>query len=197
MKKVVLMGDSIRLSYQERVRELLADVADVVWPKQNGAYTMDTIWAVRDWFRDNGWGPVDLIHWNNGIWEHHRTLDDGEPLTTPEEYLYLNRRLHRQLKRYTDNLIWATTTPAGLCYKYNKDGRDAVSRDEWNRENELYNALVSAYLTEQGVEIDDLWALMNEHLDYICEDGFHLNPAGVEAAANQVAACIRAKLLRN
>ena len=193
MKKIVLLGDSIRLSYQDRVRELLSDVAEVLWPDANCAYTLNTVWNVRFWFKD--WGPVDLIHWNNGIWDHHRTLDDGEPLSTPKEYLYLNRRLYQQLKRYTSNLIWATTTPAGLGYKQEKGGLCSLPRDEWNREIKLYNDLLSAFLTGQGVAIDDLHGLVAGHIgDYVSEDGIHLTPAGVEAAAEQVAGCIKAGL---
>ena len=194
MKKVLLLGDSIRLSYQDRVRELLSDVAEVVWPEANCQYTLYTIWNIRFWFRDYKWGKVDLIHWNNGTWDHHRCLDDGEPLSTPEEYLFLNRRLHRQLKTYTDNLIWATTTPAGTNKAFDKESLASLPRDEWNKEIGLYNDLLSAYLRDQGVAIDDIHGLVSDNIDYICEDGFHLNSEGVQAVARQVADCIRSHL---
>ncbi len=194
MKKVLLLGDSIRQNYQSKVIEELKDVCEVVFPEANCANTLETVWHIRIWFEEYGWGKVDLIHWNNGIWDHHRTLDDGLPLSTPEEYLYLNRRLYGQLSRYTDNLIWATTTPAGENYRCDPQELTGIPRDEWNREVALYNDLVRAYLSAQGVAIDDLYSLVTQNWDCIREDGFHLSERGVELLGKQVAACIRAHL---
>ena len=36
MKRIVLIGDSIRMGYQEKVHEQLADWADVWAPEENG-----------------------------------------------------------------------------------------------------------------------------------------------------------------
>ncbi len=194
MKKVLLLGDSIRINYQSAVAEALSDVCEVVYPEENCAYTLNTIWHIRMWFDYYKWGKVDLIHWNNGIWDHHRTLDDGQPFSTPEQYLYQNRRLHAQLARYTDNLIWATTTPASENYTYDPHGLTGIPRDAWNKEIALYNDLLKAYLVNQGVAIDDLYTLVTQNWHYIREDGFHLSDAGVEGLGKQVAACIRAHL---
>ena len=193
MKKAVLLGDSIRLSYCARVGELLAGECEVLWPEENCAYTMYTLRRTREWFEGSGgWGTVDLIHYNNGIWDHHRVADDGEPLSTPEQYLYLNRRLHRQLAEYAPKLIWATTIPAGEAYQYTPHWVLGLKRDDWNREIREYNALLSGYLSSQGVEINDLYALVAPHPEYITTDGIHLTAEGVEAAAQQVASHIRA-----
>jgi len=108
MKNVILLGDSIRMQYAPRVKELLAGICEIHTPEINCSYTMFTIWYIKKWLLLD---HIDLIHWNNGIWDHHRTLNDGIPMSTPEQYLYLNRRLHNLLKEYTNNLIWATTTP--------------------------------------------------------------------------------------
>jgi len=179
MKKVVLLGDSIRLSYWERVRELLADVCEVYAPEENCAYTMHTLRCVRHWFTSSRWENVDLIHWNNGIWDHHRNAEDGEPLSTPEMYLYLNRRLHKQLALYAKKLCWATTIPAGEHYTCNPKNLCAISREEWNRETVLYNDLLVAYLRYQGVSINDLYTLVAQHPEYQGGDGIHLTPVGV------------------
>ena len=195
MKKVLLLGDSLRINYQEKVRELLADVCEVVWPDDNCRYTLYTLWNLRDW-HDNyyDWNDLALVHWNNGIWDHHRTADDLIPVSTPEQYLYYNRRLYQQLARYTDNLIWATTTPAGKGYEQRLDWFTAPTLEEWNDEIALYNELVSTYLAHQGVAIDDLFGAVMQHPEYLREDGFHLSPAGVEGMGKQVADCIRAHL---
>lgn len=192
MKNVILLGDSIRQQYCERVKELLKDICDVRFPEDNCAYTLKTVWNVRNWVNETGFEKVDLIHYNNGIWDHHRTLADAAPLSTPEQYLYLNRRLHDHMTTYTDKLIWATTTPAGLGYNPNKPNSLCyLSRDEWNKEIALYNNILAGYLTSKGVWITDLNAVIGADLDNICDDGIHLSDKGTELAAQAVAVNIR------
>ncbi len=197
MKKAVLIGDSIRMSYWRRVKEILEGegVCEVYAPLDNCGYTLNVIRRLRGWFRDMGVEHADLIHWNTGIWEHHRNTADGEPFNTPEMYLTYNKRLLRQMKIYGDRLIWATTTPAGEQYHYDPNGLCGIPREEWNREIELYNGILSSYFRTQGVAINDLNALIGSDVGrFISDDGIHLTPAGEEAAAQQVASVIRASL---
>ncbi len=196
MKKVVLLGDSIRLSYWAKVEEILKDECEILTPKsENCAYTLHSIRRARDWFRDWGVEKVDLIHWNNGIWDHHRNAEDNEPFSSPELYLTLNKRLLKQLQRYSDKLIWANSIPAGKNYVQSPRGLCALSREDWNREVALYNDLFAAYLNAKGIPVNDLYALVNSDPDgFIGGDGIHLTPAGEDAAAAQVAAHIRANL---
>lgn len=194
MKTVMMLGDSIRLSYWKRTAELLSDICVVYAPEWNCAYTQYTLIHIRDWFRGQRLGKVDLIHWNNGIWDHHRNAEDLEPLSTPEQYLQLNRRLYAQLARFSDRLIWATTTPAGICYCYNPHDLTGIPLEEWNEEIRTYNDLLSAWLAGKGVGINDLYALISSKPDFISEDGIHLTEAGVEAAARQSAEAIRKAL---
>ena len=195
MKKVLLMGDEIHFSYQERVKELLADVCEVISDPCNSKYTANALWLVRDQIElTMQLKDIDLIHWNNGIWDHYRTMDDGAPLVTAEHYLYVNRRYHRQLAHYADRLIWATTTPAGDGYPYDPNGVFGIPKDEWNREIALYNDILVPYLRHEGVAINDLHALVSANPDYLGEDGIHLSDKGVEAVAQQTAAMILAHL---
>ena len=194
MKTVVMLGDSIRMSYWKRAAELLSDLCTVIAPDSNCAYTLYTLRHVRGWFRDWGLEKVDLIHWNNGIWDHHRNAEDLEPLSSPEQYLLQNRRLYGQLARSSDNLIWATTIPAGLRYSYDPHGLTGIPREAWNEEIRSYNALLSAWLKDRGAGINDLYALIAANPDYVGEDGIHLTEEGVEAAARQTADAVRQAL---
>ena len=45
-KKVMLIGDSIRMLYQDKVVELLGDNYEVVWPYENGRFCK---YAKRTW----------------------------------------------------------------------------------------------------------------------------------------------------
>ena len=38
MKKILLLGDSIRMGYQNEVKELLKDEYEVVFPQENGRF---------------------------------------------------------------------------------------------------------------------------------------------------------------
>ncbi|MBE6598606.1 MAG: SGNH/GDSL hydrolase family protein [Ruminococcaceae bacterium] len=197
MKKVVLIGDSIRLSYWQRVKQILENegVCEVYAPLDNCSYTLNIIRRIRVWFRDMGVEHADLIHWNSGIWEHHRNTDDMAPFSTPEMYLTYNKRLLRQMQKYGDRLIWASTTPAGKHYHYDPNGLCGIPLEEWNREIDLYNGILSSYLITQGVTINDLNSLIGADTDrFITDDGIHLTPEGEEAAAEQVASVIRARL---
>ena len=195
MKHVAILGDSIRLSYWERVAELLSDIAIVHSPDgENGAYTLHTIRRTRDWFNEWG-GKMDLIHYNNGAWDHHRNADDNLPFSTPDQYLALNKRLHKMLSAYTDKLIWATTTPAGESYDPDSHILLHLTREGWNEEIALYNDILSSYLKTQGVRINDIYGFVYPNTrEFIGPDGLHLSEAGVEAVAQKVAAEIRAML---
>ena len=98
------------------------------------------------------------------------------------------------LRTDTDRLVWATTIPAGEGFPFDPDGVFAVPREQWNREIRLNNALMTAYLKEEGVRVNDLASLAERDPAYLAPDGISLSEAGIEAAARQTAEAIRAVL---
>jgi hypothetical protein len=52
MKKVLLIGDSIRLGYQQFVQEGLRDRAEVVGPEDNGRFSKYTLWGINLWIKE-------------------------------------------------------------------------------------------------------------------------------------------------
>lgn len=201
MKTVLLIGDSIRESYQEGVKKLLDGEVVVLAPGENCRYTKYALWGMHAWMEALGNPNVDIIHWNTGIWDHHRVTADGLPFTSLEEYAFYTERLYTQMNSYTHNLIWATTTPANSHLKLRKDWSPAVcdpangpfTFERWNQEVELYNKTACEILSAKGnVLINDLYSLVLPRLDdYICDDGVHPTPEGAEALAAQVAEHIR------
>ena len=67
MKKVLLLGDSIRMGYDEYVRDLLKGKAEVYFEEDNGRFAAYTLWQVNQVFRHQG--QFDVVHWNNGYWD--------------------------------------------------------------------------------------------------------------------------------
>lgn len=209
MKTVLLIGDSIREFYQNRVTELLDGEARVLTPPENARFTKYTLWSMWAWME--GWGApkVDLIHWNNGIWDLHRATADEQPFTPLEEYVRENERLYTQMRSYTDRLIWATTIPGGPALDDNFAHAPlvhgempprvrrtlALPQEMWNEEVRRYNDAARRVYESHGVVIDDLYAaLSSDPAAYISEDGIHPSPAGTERLAQQVAGIIRAHL---
>ena len=193
MKKVFLLGDSFSAQYRERVRELLGGACETLWPGYDPRDEGDTVslfWNLRFILE----GGADAVHWNTGFYDLCRVVDDGEPLLSPEQYLTMNRRMLGLLRTFTDRLIWATTIPAGEGYVCDPCGMFAVPRDQWNREIRLGNALMKAYLKEEGVRINDLYSLAEQNPAYLAPDGVSLSESGIEAAARQTAEAIRAAL---
>ena len=68
MKKIVLLGDSIRLwGYGTKVPQLLGEEYEVCQPEDNCRFVKYTLRGLFDWhdiIKD-----ADVIHWNNGLWD--------------------------------------------------------------------------------------------------------------------------------
>lgn len=180
MKKVILLGDSIRqIGYGTRVPQLLEGEFEVWQPKDNCKFAEFTLRMLFDYRKELA--NADAIHWNNGHWDLCELFGDG-PFTPPEVYLETMLRIAKLLKRYTDRLIFATTTPVWPEYTYNRD--ELICQ---------FNSLVVPELRAMGFEINDLYALVKPRLrEYIrADDMLHLTDAGIEACARQTADKIR------
>ncbi len=182
MKKVALLGDSIRLiGYGTKVSELLGEDYEVFQPADNGRFVKYTLRGMFDWREELK--NCEVIHWNNGLWDASVGLfDDGKPFTSEAEYVENMLRVAQELKKYAPRVIFATTTPVRPDYAY---GDNAVI--------DRYNALIVPRLVETGIEINDLNALVKSHLyEYIREeDKIHLSEQGIDVCAKQVAKVIK------
>ena len=81
MKKVVLLGDSIRLiGYGQKVAETLKEECEVWQPDDNCRFAKYTLRMLFDF--QNEIKGADVIHWNNGRWDVCDIFGDGKPFTT-------------------------------------------------------------------------------------------------------------------
>jgi lysophospholipase L1-like esterase len=178
MKKIILLGDSIRLSYGNRVRELLGEGYTVWQPEDNcrfAAYTLRMLFDYKAQLEG-----ADVIHFNCGLWDMCDLFGDG-PFTPLEVYVEQMVRIAKILKTYAPVVIFATTTPP--------------SPKMWGHDLDrvrAYNAAAMAALEPLGVLFDDLFTPVAEDIDrMISEDYLHASPYGVEILANRVADCIK------
>ena len=179
MKKVVLLGDSIRLiGYGQRTAELLGSDYSVWQPEDNcrfAAYTLRMLFEYKAQLEG-----ADVIHFNCGLWDMCDLFGDG-PFTPLEVYVEQMVRIAKILKTYAPVVIFATTTPPSpKMWGHNLDRVRA------------YNAAAMAALEPLGILFDDLFTPVAEDIDrMISEDYLHASPYGVEILANRVADCIK------
>ena len=176
MKKVVLLGDSIRLiGYGLKVPEFLGKDYSVYQSEDNGRFTQYTL---RMLFEDaQNIQGADVIHWNNGHWDLCYLFGDGKSFTPIDVYEGNIARIAELLKKITPKVIFATTTPV-------KDGY-------WHQNNaviEKYNAAAIKALKNTGVVINDLYSAVVKNVEEnIGEDKIHLSDKGIDLCAKLVA----------
>jgi hypothetical protein len=179
MKKVVLIGDSIRLiGYGTPVSERLSDEFEVWQPDDNCRFAQYTLRGIWDW--QEGIKGADIIHWNNGLWDICHLFGDGE-FTPINEYVDIMIRLARLFKQRASTVIFATTTPVRHENVHNKNEVIAA-----------YNEAIVPKLKKMGIVINDLYTPISKDVyKYICEDTIHLSQDGITLAADMVEAVIR------
>ncbi len=177
--KIMLLGDSIRLGYQDRVKEKLGDAFEVYAPEDNCRFVRYAMFCLPDYLRDCP-DPV-LIHFNNGLWDtQHRFAGQG-PFTAPLRYIEDLEKMAGLLKAVTPRVIYATTTPVNP--KNPEQSNDTIAH---------FNALAVPAMRDMGLEINDLHAVISQDIPrYICDDLTHLTEAGKEACACQVVQSIK------
>lgn len=179
--RVLLLGDSIRMSYQPFVARLLDGKAEVVGPEDNCQYSLYTLSSLDRWLGDCG--QPDIVHWNNGIHDSgHNPCRN--PVQIPIDMYRANLEcILDRLLSLTPIVIWATITPVHP----DKPFRDT----EWswrNDEIDRYNAVARELMQTRGLRINDLHALVWANpSQYLSQDQLHLSEAGQEACARAVA----------
>ena len=181
MKKVTLLGDSIRLiGYGTEVPKLLGEEYEVFQPEDNCRFIKYTLRLIFD-FREQIKGS-DVIHWNNGLWDiPNKMFDDGKAFTSEEEYVENMLRVAKELKKLGKRVIFATTTPVHNEHPYNENS--LIKR---------YNDIIVPKLVELGIEINDLYtAVSNDIYRYICNDQIHLSQDGITLCSELVVKAIK------
>ena len=182
MKKLVLLGDSIRLiGYGKKVAEILKDEFETWQPEDNCRFSKYLLRLLFD-CKDKIVG-ADVVHFNCGLWDITRLYSDGEPFTSFKEYKDNVLRIVNTLKSYgVKTIIFSTTTPCRLENPYND-----------NTDIKEYNSAVVKLLIENGVTVNDLFTLIEKNIsEYIRgDDLIHLTDAGIEVASKSISDAIR------
>ena len=184
LPRVLLLGDSIRMSYQPHVARLLNGRAEVVGPPDNCQYSLYTLSSLDRWIE--ALGKPDIVHWNNGIHDSGHN-PARSPVQIPIDVYRANLAfILDRLTALTPNVIWATITPV------HPDRPFCDTEWAWrNEEIDQYNKVARTLIESRGVFINDLHTLVwNNVSGFLSEDQLHLSESGQEACARAVVDCV-------
>lgn len=196
LPKVILIGDSIRLSYADEVATALDGKARVISPPANGGDSGNVLKHLQAWVISE---QPDVVHFNCGIHDTKKSRQTGAFQVPPDQYAANLRRIVDQIRRQTGaTVLFATTTPI-------LDERARQTRSD--RDYELldssilqYNDIAAKVMAELMVPIDDLNRIISRPAppdstaELISGDGVHLTPRGQERVGQTVAEFILARL---
>lgn len=190
MKNILLLGDSIRFGagnspgYGIYVKEKLEGVANVYAPDENGRFAQYTLRQLHDWVGKLDRESIDVIHWNNGLWDVLR-VDGDEPLTPCDIYVYMLKRVYNMLRKHFPNakIIFANSTAV-------VEERGWPNFMRYNREIEQYNAAAKELMDQLGVPVNDLYSITKDFDDSLRADWVHYNEQGSRILADAVVAKI-------
>lgn len=190
MKKVVLIGDSIRMGYDKYIKASLEGEAEVFYPAENCRFATYVIRFVHEWKKKGEWpDDVDLVHWNAGLWDVPEIMGD-EPVTPVEAYAHTIARIDKRLRQLFPNakMVFATSTAV----------QEEKYKGVFKRHNcviEQYNEAAIRALADTDTVIDDLYAVTTGCPDECHSDMTHYStPAGIERVGGQVLSVISREL---
>lgn len=184
MKQVVLIGDSIRMGYQEAVREELA--AEVWAPEENGGNSRNVLAHLDAWAVSR---QPDVVHVNCGLHDLRVEFNsEARAVPLPEYRENVETILWRLQAETGAQVIWAATTPVNEAWHHARKGFDRFEADVV-----AYNREAGTVCTELGVPVNDLYeaVLRAGRDDLLTQDGVHFGQAGCVFLGRTVADFIR------
>ncbi|MCA9191321.1 MAG: SGNH/GDSL hydrolase family protein [Planctomycetales bacterium] len=189
--KVVLIGDSIRLSYASIVSKSLEGQATIISPAANGGDSRNVLkniqlWAVQE--------QPEIIHFNCGIHDTKKSKNSEEFQVSPEQYETNLREIVSSIRAHTNAVILFSTTTPILDLEA---GQTRAERDYelLNSSIVRYNKIAIGVMRSLEVPINDLYHVIADSDQSIREligsDGVHLTSHGQKLAGQSVSAFIR------
>ena len=186
MNKIYLIGDSIRFGaggspgYGVYVKEKLEGKAEVYAPNTNCAFAQHTFRYLHEWANSCPKEEIDVVHWNNGLWDALRILGD-DPFTDIDYYGVILQRLHKRIRLVFPNakIIFALSTSV----KEEWANKDFI---RFNSDIEQFNRKAIEVLSPLGVSFDDLYTVSCGFDDSLRSDWVHFGDEGSRILADAV-----------
>ena len=187
MKNIFFIGDSIMFGaepnssgYGVCVKEKLAGKAQVFYPEENCRFTQYTLRYLHEWASGIDCGSIDIVHWNNGLWDVLRLFGD-EPFTSIDEYGNMLKRIYKRIRLVFPN--------ANIIFALSTSVNETQASPDFIRLNcdiELYNQRATEVMNELGVKVNDLYSVSLDLDDAKRCDWVHFSREGCEILADTV-----------
>lgn len=186
MKNIFLIGDSIRVGapgspgYGIYVKKKLEGRANVYAPTENCGLAQNTLRYLHEWAKPYEGQKIDIVHWNNGLWDLLRINGDG-PITPLDMYLSLLERIYNRIRQLFPEakVIFALTTTVA------EEIADP-NFTRYNSEINQYNEAAAKLMLRLGADIDDLYSVAKEFDMSMRVDWVHFSDEGSEILADHV-----------
>lgn len=187
MKRVLLLGDSIREHCQTVVQKMLGEDYAVYFPWENGRFSAFTLNSLHMWFYNIPIEQIDVIHWNNGLWDIAHVNEEGRNFCDLETYLENMERILATLRRLTNaKIILATTTPT------RQEKENLENSRHYLVDIQRYNKALVERFSGRVDAINDLYSLvLPEKEKMISDDFIHPNAYGKQKISEQICDFIR------
>jgi len=182
MKSIVLIGDSIRIGYQDTVKRELAGRADVWGPEENGGTSRNVLMHLSDWVIARS---PDIVHLNCGLHDLRREPGSSGTFVPVEEYGKNLRNIFRTVRDSLDTvLIFALTTPVNQ-----EDHHTNKPFDRFETDVNLFNRKALEVSQEYGIPVNNLFNVIEGKGTESClmPDGVHFTDEGYSLLGRAVA----------
>jgi len=191
MQRVVLIGDSIRLSYEAAVRAELCQQAFVWAPGENCQHSVHVLMNFWQWVAAQ---QPDVLHVNAGHWDARRIVPGREETIIPLEFYRENvRRILTLGKEFSrKQVIWATTTPLNEAILWRTHARKGLTGRTLETIRRYNDAAVEV-AQSLSVPVNDLYGFVmkNGGEKMLSEDGVHFPEPAADKLGAEVARVIR------
>ena len=187
MIRVMLLGDSVRMFYQDKVKENLGENYEVWSPKENCRFSLYLLNSLRFYLEE--FPSPDIIHFNAGLWDTAVLYKCDGCFAGENEYVRNMKKILRELKKTGAKIIFATTTPVA-DEKYKLEG--PMPPAHRNEDIQAYNNAVLKAYKDENIVINDLGAFLYPNREkYISNDMIHPNEDGINLLGKLVAKVIK------
>ena len=190
MKKVVLIGDSIRGGYQPLVVTKLKGRADVWGPVENCRHSLWALDHFPEWVAEQ---EPDIVHVNFGIHDVSIQPDGEHQILLAQYRLCLKRFIDRVRELQDAQMIWATSTPLYAP-------QQGVPMSQWKIDEAaqlaVYTAAAREIVDAAGIAVNDLHAaILDSGYDKcLTGDGCHMTEFGNEVLSDAVVRAVEVLL---
>lgn len=190
-KRILLLGDSIRLGYQPVAKSILEsdqDIAfEVVGPSYSTGSSVELAEKIEELLREY---TPDAVHFNAGLDDVIWHLKEQRNEVSVADYtLNLQRIIDAMRPTLGSDIVFATITPVNDEAQANSGSTDG---ERCNREIEEYNSAAQSVMLANNILINHLDRVIQaDDTAFLDTDGVSLSDAGEKAAGEAVATVVR------